>query len=225
MTIGTVPTRQEMAALIDYTQVSANATQTDISKLCDEAVQHNFGAVTVNSAWTSYCAKRLEGTDINVNATIGFPLGANTAMIKAQEAREAIRYGATELDMVINVGALKSGLPEYVDEEIEAVVKAAGAAPVKVILETCYLTTEEKLKVCQLSLKAGAAFVKTSTGFGTVGATTEDVRLMRGAVGDRMGVKAAGGIRSFDDAIAMLKAGASRLGTSAAPHILAQMEG
>ena len=152
-------------------------------------------------------------------------MGASTALIKVEETREAIANGATELDMVINVGALKSGFPDYVGKEIDAVVKAAGDLPVKVILETCFLTDEEKRTVCQLSLEAGASFVKTSTGFGSAGATVEDVKLLREAVGERMGVKAAGGIRRLSDAKAMLEAGASRIGTSAAPQILAEFVG
>ena len=222
----TTLTRSELAALIDHTQVKTFATQIDIAKLCDEAAEYRLAAVTINPAWISYCAKRLEGTGVAINSTIGFPLGASTALIKVEETREAVANGATELDMVINVGTLKSGLHDYVGKEIDAVVKAAGDLPVKVILETCFLTDEEKRAVCQLSLDAGAHFVKTSTGFGSAGATVEDVRLMREAVGDRMGVKAAGGIRRLSDAKYMLEAGASQLaaaGTRAAPQILAEI--
>ena len=216
-------TRSDLAALIDHTQVKAFATQIDMAELCDEAAEFGLAAVTINPAWTSYCAKRLEGTSVAINSTIGFPLGASTALIKVEEAREAIANGATELDMVINIGALKSGFSDYVGREIDAIVKAAGDLPVKVILETCFLTDEEKRTVCQLSLDAGASFVKTSTGFGSAGATVEDVRLMREAVGNRMGVKAAGGIRRLSDAKDMLEAGASRIGTSATPQILAEI--
>lgn len=217
-------TRKNIAALIDHTQVKAFATQMDMAELCDEAVEYGLAGVTINPAWTSYCAKRLEGAGIAINPTIGFPLGANTALIKVEEAREAIVNGATELDMVINIGVLKSGFPEHIGREIDAVLKTAGDIPVKVILETCFLTNDEKRTVCQLSLDAGAAFVKTSTGFGTAGATIEDVQLMREVVGDRMGVKAAGGIRRYRDAKAMLEAGASRLGTSATIEILSEIE-
>lgn len=217
-------TKTELAASIDHTQVRAYATQVDIAELCDEAVEHSFAAVTINSGWTSYCAKRLAGTKVAVNPTIGFPLGANTALVKVEETREAVRNGATELDMVINVGALKSGFPDYVRKEIEAVVATAGDIPVKVILETCFLSRDEKLQVCEMCINAKTAFVKTSTGFGTRGATAADVRLMREVVGDQMGVKAAGGIRHLKDAITMLEAGASRLGTSAGLDILAELD-
>ena len=217
-------TRKAIAALIDHTQVKAFATEIDMAELCDEALEYGLAAVTINPAWTSYCAKRLEDTGVAINPTIGFPLGANTALIKVDEAREAILNGATELDMVVNIGALKSGFPDYVGREIDAIVKVAGDIPVKVILEACFLTNDEKRTVCQLSLDAGAAFVKTSTGFGTVGATIEDVQLMREVVGDRMGVKAAGGIRRYRDAKAMIEAGASRLGTSATIEILSEIE-
>jgi len=216
-------TRSDVAALIDHTQVKAFATQIDMAELCDEAAEHGLASVTINPAWTSYCAKRLEGTGVAINPTIGFPLGANTALIKVEEAREAIANGATELDMVINIGALKSGFPDYIGREIDAVVNAASDIPVKVILEACFLTDEEKRRVCQLSLEAGAAFVKTSTGFGSAGATVDDLRLMREAVGEKMGVKAAGGIRRLRDVQAMLDAGASRIGTSAALQILAEL--
>ncbi len=214
-------TRAALAKTIDHTQVKAYATQLDIAELCDEAARLGLFAVTVNPAWVTYCAKRLAQTGVAVNATIGFPLGVNTALIKVAETEEAVRSGAAEIDMVINIGALKSGAHDYVAKEIRAIVRAAGAAPVKVILETAYLSQDEKLIVCRLAVENGAAFVKTSTGFAPAGATVADVRLMRDAVGDRLGVKAAGGIRSLRDARAMLEAGASRLGTSAAAEILA----
>ena len=217
-------TRKELAAMIDHTLVRAYATQLDTEELCAEAIEYGFAAVTINPAWTSYCAKRLADTGVAVNATIGFPLGASTALVKLEEAREAIQNGATELDLVINIGALKSGFPEYVEKEINAVVKAAENVLVKIILETCFLSREEKLKVCELSLEAGAAFIKTSTGYGTRGATTEDVGLLHEAVGYRMGVKAAGGIRHYRDALAMIEAGASRLGTSAGIQILEELD-
>jgi deoxyribose-phosphate aldolase len=213
--------RAELAAMLDHTMVKAYATQVDISELCEEAARLSMHAVTVNSAWVGYCAKRLEGTAVVVNATVGFPLGASTALIKVQETAEAIGNGAGEIDMVINIGALKSGFPQFVAKEIAAVVKAAGSAPVKVILETGYLSDEEKLAVCRLAEDGGAAFVKTSTGFGVSGATAADVRLMREAVGEQLGVKAAGGIRTYRDALAMIQAGASRLGTSSGVEILA----
>ncbi len=214
-------TRAELAKAIDHTQVKAYATQLDIEELCDEAVSLGLYAVTINPAWVAYCAKRLTDTSILVNATIGFPLGTNSALIKVAETEEAVRNGAKEIDMVINIGAMKSGAHEYVAKEIRAIARAAGNAPVKVILETAYLSQDEKLIVCRLAEENGAAFVKTSTGFAPSGATIADVRLMRDAVGDRLGVKAAGGIRSLRDARAMLEAGATRLGTSAAVEILA----
>lgn len=216
-------TREELARVIDHTQVKAYATQVDIAELCDEAIANGFATVTVNPAWTSYCAKRLKGTGVGISPTIGFPLGANTARIKVAEARDAVRNGATELDMVINLGALKSGFPAFVEKEVSAVVKSASDIPVKVILETSYLSDEEKVTVCRISREAGAAYVKTSTGFGSAGATVADVSLMREVVGDKLGVKAAGGIRSFRDVIAMLEAGATRIGTSAGLKILAEM--
>lgn len=212
--------RKELAALIDHTQVRASATQAEINALCDEAAEHGLAAVTINPVWTSYCAKRLQDSGVAINPTIGFPLGANTALIKVEETREAIANGATELDVVINIGALKSGFPDYVGREIGAIVKTAGDIPVKVILETSVLTDEEKLTVCRLSLKAGAAFIKTSTGFGKAGATRDDIHLIRQAVDGQMGIKAAGGIREYRDAMAMLEAGATRLGTSSAMQIL-----
>lgn len=215
-------TRAELARLIDHTQVRAYATQVDIQELCDEAVELGFAAVTINPAWTSYCAKRLAGTRVGVNPTIGFPLGATTARIKVEETRECARLGATEVDVVINIGALKSGYPDYVEKEIAAVVKTARNMPVKVILETSYLTDKEKVAVCEMSVRAGAAFVKTSTGFGNGGATVADVALMKEVVAGRIGVKAAGGIRSYRDALALLDAGATRLGTSAALKILSE---
>ncbi|MCP4640584.1 MAG: deoxyribose-phosphate aldolase [bacterium] len=206
--------------MIDHTQLRAYATQEDIVELCDEASLHGFASVAINPAWTSFCAKRLAGTGVAVDPTVGFPLGANTARIKVEEAREAVANGANELDMVINIGALKSKYPDFVEREIEAVVKAAEGLPVKVILETSYLSKEEKVLVCEMCVRAGAAFVKTSTGFGRGGATVEDVALMRQVVGDRLGVKAAGGIRTLADALAMIKAGANRVGTSSGIDIL-----
>jgi len=173
--------------------------------------------------WTAFCAKRLRDTGVSVNPTVGYPLGANTARIKVEEARECIRNGASEIDMVINIGALKSGFPSFVEREIAAVVKAIEPAPVKVIIETSYLTTEEKIAACEMSKRAGAAFVNTSTGFGRAGATAEDVALMRQVAGNSMGIKAAGGIRSYTDTVAMITAGATRIGTSTGVSILKEM--
>lgn len=213
-------TRAEIAHIIDHTLVRADATQREIVQLCREAVQHGFRAVSINPAWTSYCAKQLAGSNVRVNPTVGFPLGANSASIKVDEARDAIKNGASELDVMINVGALKSGFPNFVERELAAVVKAAHGVPVKVILETSLLTDEEKVTVCEIGKRVGADFVKTSTGFGRAGATAEDVRLMREVVGNALGVKAAGGIRTLADVQEMLEAGANRIGTSASILIL-----
>ncbi|HNR31269.1 MAG TPA: deoxyribose-phosphate aldolase [Candidatus Hydrogenedentes bacterium] len=205
--------------MIEHSQLRAYATQVDISELCDEALQYGFHAVAVNPAWAPFCAKKLAGSRVGVCVTVGFPLGANTAQVKLEEARDAARNGATELDMVINIGALKSGYPGYVEREIAAVVKAVRGIPVKVILETSYLTRDEKIAVCEMSIRAGAAFVKTSTGYGQGGATIEDVTLMKQVVGDQLGIKAAGGIRTYGDAVAVIQAGATRIGTSAGVEI------
>lgn len=214
---------EELARLIDHSRLRANATQTQIQQACDEAVEHGFACVTVNPSWTTFCAKRLKGTGVGINPTIGFPLGANTARLKVEETRDAVKNGATEVDMVINIGALKSGFPDFVEKEISAVVKAAKGLPVKVILEAGYLSDDEKLLVCGMSCRAGAAFVKTSTGFGPEGATVRDVALLKQAVGDMCEVKAAGGIRSYRTAVALIAAGATRLGTSAGVKILSEV--
>jgi len=215
-------TRIQLARLIDHTLLRADAARPDIVALCDTAIECGFASVAVNPVWTAFCAQRLAGSGVGVDPTIGFPLGATTAHVKVEETREAIANGATEIDMVINIGALKSGYPQFVEKEIASVVHAAGKIPVKVIMETCYLTGDEKAAVCEMCIRAGAAFVKTSTGFGSGGATVEDVRLLRQAVGRKLGVKAAGGIRTYADACAMLDAGADRLGTSAGVQILAE---
>ena len=213
--------RAALARMIDHTELHAYATLVDIEELCDEAVEWGFASVAINSAWTSYCARRLKDTGVNVDTVVGFPLGANTPHTKIEEAREAVNNGAAEIDVVINVGALKSGYADFVEQEIAALVRAVKGVPLKVILETSYLTTEEKVAVCEMSVRACAAFVKTSTGFGLGGATVEDVQLMRKVVGDAIGVKAAGGIRTYGQAVAMVEAGATRLGTSAGVAILA----
>jgi len=216
-------TPKELAAKIDHTLLRAHATEAEMKKLCQEAQSFGFATVSVNPAWVKFCAQILSKSSVKVNACVGFPLGANTAHIKVEECREAIQHGAHEIDMVINIGALKSGYAQYVEQEIAAVVKIASHAPVKVILECSCLTDEEKQLVCQLAINARAAYVKTSTGFGEYGAKVEDVLLMRRVVGDRIGIKAAGGIRSYQDAKAMLDAGASRIGTSAGVSILQEM--
>lgn len=207
-----------LASYIDHTLLKPIATKADILKLCEEAKQYHFASVCVNPCWVSLCAEALKGTGVNVCTVIGFPLGANTSEIKAQEAALAIKQGASEVDMVINIGALKEGNTDYVYQDILAVRKASEGKILKVIIETSYLTDEEKKIACQISAKAGADFVKTSTGFSNAGATAEDVKLMKEASGIR--VKASGGVRTKEDALKMIDAGASRLGASAGIKIV-----
>jgi deoxyribose-phosphate aldolase len=216
--VGGLPT--DVARMIDHTLLKQDAVREDVVKLCDEARKHRFASVCVNTAWVPLCKALLAGTDVVVCAVVGFPLGAMTPTAKAYEAREAVRQGAREIDMVINVGALKSGDYETVFEDICRVVKAAAPAAVKVILECGALTDEEKIIGCTLSKLAGAAFVKTSTGFGKGGATVEDVALMRRVVGAEMGVKASGGVRTSEDVAKMATAGANRIGASASVAIV-----
>ena len=200
--------------LIDHTLLKANASKNDITKLCDEAMQYDFASVCVNPVWVSYCAEYLKESDVRVCTVIGFPLGANTSKVKAYEAKMAIEEGADEVDMVINIGALKAGDMNTVYQDIQAVVDASQGHCVKVIIETCLLTDEEKVLACQQAMKAKATFVKTSTGFSTGGATVHDVALMKQTVGDHCEVKASGGVKTFEDMEAMVNAGASRIGTS-----------
>ena len=215
-------TRRELAKMIDHTLLKPEATETQIRRLCAEAREHEFMSVCVNPYWVPLCAELLSGSDVRVCTVIGFPLGANRSEIKAVEAEDAVARGAREVDMVINVGALKSGRLDVVRNDIRAVVEAvAGEALVKVILETGLLTDEEKVTACRLAQEAGADFVKTSTGFGYGGATVADVALMRRTVGPEMGVKASGGVRDTATALAMIEAGATRIGASAGVAILA----
>ena len=207
---------------IDHTLLKADATPAQIEKLCAEALTYHFASVCVNSCYVPLCAQRLKGSDVAVCCVVGFPLGAMLTEAKAAETRLAVAAGAQEVDMVINVGKAKAGDWAYVEADIRAVVEAAGAAHVKVILECCLLTDEEKQRACACAKAAGAAFVKTSTGFSSGGATVQDVALMRRAVGPNMGVKAAGGIRTRQDALAMLEAGANRLGASAGIAIVTE---
>jgi len=209
-----------MANMIDHTLLKADATAGDVKKLCDEARKYCFASVCVNSTNVAKAAAYLEGAGVMVCAVVGFPLGAMTPSAKAYEAREAMRQGAREIDMVINIGALKSRDYETVFEDICRVVKAAAPAGVKVILETGALTHEEKIIASSLSKLAGAAFVKTSTGFGKGGATVEDVQLMRSIVGNEVGVKASGGVRAAEDVLKMGAAGATRIGASASVAIV-----
>lgn len=209
-----------LAALIDHTLLVPDATQAQLTALCKEAREHSFATVCVNATNIKFCAEQLRGSSVKPIAVVGFPLGATTPTAKAFEAREAIRNGAEEIDMVVNVGAMKNKDYGLVLDDIAAVVGASGNKPVKVILETASLNHNEKVIVCSLSKIAGAAFVKTSTGFGAGGATVEDIELMREVVGPEMGVKASGGVRTRDDARKLIAAGATRLGASASVSIV-----
>ncbi|MDV2603766.1 deoxyribose-phosphate aldolase [Pediococcus acidilactici] len=205
-----------LAKYIDHTILAPEATQSQVDQIIKEAKEYDFASVVVNPYWVSYVANKLKGTDVNTVTVIGFPLGANTTATKVFEAKDALQNGATELDMVINIGELKAGHDDAVLNDIKAVVEAGHAENrhVKVIIETALLTDEEKVRACELSEKAGADFVKTSTGFSTAGAKVADVKLMKQTVGDRLGVKASGGIHTKAEAEAMIEAGATRLGAS-----------
>jgi deoxyribose-phosphate aldolase len=211
-------TSAELAGYIDHTLLKQDATIAQIEKLCEEAAKYQFASVCVNATYAALCAKLLKDTGVKVCCVVGFPLGATLSSVKAFETEQVIADGASEVDMVLNVGALKSGNFTLVKNDVTAVVRAAHAknALVKVIIETCLLTDDEKVKACQICQSAGADFVKTSTGFSTAGATVEDVALMRKTVGPDMGVKAAGGVRTRDDVLAMIKAGAPALAPAAA---------
>lgn len=213
-------TKKSVAAMIDHTQLKPEASKEQILKLCEEAKANSFASVCVNPCWVSLCSEMLSDCPVNVCTVIGFPLGAATTASKAFETKDALANGADEVDMVVNVGKIKSKDWDYVKDDIAAVVKAAEGKLTKVIIETCLLTDEEKVQVCRIAKEAGADFVKTSTGFSTGGATPEDVALMRKTVGEDMGVKASGGIRTAADAAAVIKAGASRLGVSAGIAII-----
>lgn len=220
-TLGIAPADGRVSHMIDHTLLKPDATQDQIAQLCYEARKHAFASVCVNPSYVKLCADLLKDSDVLVCTVIGFPLGATSTESKAFEAQKALRDGATEVDMVINVGGLKSRDYELVERDIAAVARAvhAGGAILKVIIEAALLTDEEKVAACQLAKVAGADFVKTSTGFGPGGATAEDVALMRRVVGSGMGVKASGGIRSYADAKKMIAAGASRIGASASVKI------
>ncbi|TQR10612.1 deoxyribose-phosphate aldolase [Psychrobacillus soli] len=216
---------QNIAALIDHTLLKQDATKSQIEKLCEEAKTYTFASVCVNPTWVSVSADLLKGSPVKVCTVIGFPLGASTSAVKAFETTNAIENGAEEIDMVINVGALKDQDYNFVQKDIEAVVEAAkGKAIVKVILETCLLTDEEILRASEISKLAGADFVKTSTGFSTGGATVHAVKLMRSAVGPELGVKASGGVRSLADLQGMVAAGATRIGASSGVEIVQGLE-
>jgi deoxyribose-phosphate aldolase len=219
---------ENIAKYIDHTLLKPDATLEQVTKLCEEAREFGFASVCVNPYYARHCAKLLEGSEVKVCTVVGFPLGANVKKVKSREARRAIRDGATEIDMVINIGALKSGRDEDVYRDIRDVVKVCkkGGAVSKCILETGLLTQEEKVRACQAAQRARADFVKTSTGFGPGGATAEDVTLMAQIVaGAKMGVKASGGIRTLQDAEEMIRAGAIRIGASAGVRIVRESQG
>lgn len=207
---------------IDHTLLKPDATRAQIEQLCLEGRQYQFASVCVNACWVKLCAELLEGSGVNVCVTVGFPLGATTTKVKMIEAEQSLMAGAREADMVINIGALKSGLYDFVRDDIAGVAHVCHAQGglLKVIIETALLTDEEKRLACQLAQEAGADFVKTSSGFNGGGATVEDVRLMRAVVGPTMGVKAAGGVRTYETAMAMIEAGANRIGTSSGVAIV-----
>ena len=211
---------ENLARYIDHTLLKPEASLKEIEQLCAEAREHNFYAVCVNGSWVTQARHFLDGSDVKVATVVGFPLGATDSDTKRFETEAAIDNGAQEIDVVINIGRLKDGDDEYVLRELRDVVEAAAERPVKVIIETCLLTNAEKIRACRIVLDAGAQFVKTSTGFSTGGATIADVKLLREIVGEKFGVKAAGGIRDTQTALAMIEAGATRLGTSSGVAIV-----
>ncbi|HHZ7120702.1 TPA: deoxyribose-phosphate aldolase [Enterococcus faecalis] len=216
----------ELNRMIDHTILKPEATEAAVQKIIDEAKEYNFFSVCINPCWVAFASEQLADTDVAVCTVIGFPLGANTPEVKAYEAADAIKNGANEVDMVINIGALKSQQYDYVRQDIQGVVDAAkGKALVKVIIETALLTDEEKVKACELAKEAGADFVKTSTGFSKGGAKVADIRLMRETVGPDMGVKASGGVHNAEEALAMIEAGATRIGASTGVAIVSGATG
>ena len=217
--------QDDIAKYIDHTVLAANATRDKIEQICKEADQYHFASVCVNSCWVDLCAKLLEKSEVMVCTVVGFPLGAMSTESKAYEAKKAVLAGADEVDMVINIGHLKNHDDDLVQDDIAAVKAACGKAHLKVIIETCLLTDEEKVRACRIAKLAGADFVKTSTGFSTGGATVEDIKLMRKTVGPELGVKASGGVRTYADAKAMIDAGATRIGASAGIAIVEGQHG
>jgi deoxyribose-phosphate aldolase len=217
--------RRNLAAIIDHTLLKPETTEDQVVRLCQEAAQHGFACAMVNPTWTALAFAELAGTGIPVGVVVGFPLGASLGSTKREEAAALVKLGAHDVDMVINLGLLKSGENHLVQQEIRGVVEVAheAGAIVKVILETCLLSVEEKLRASELAIAAGADFLKTSTGFSTAGATAEDVAMLRGVAGGRCGVKASGGIRTLADARRMLEAGANRIGASAGVVILREL--
>lgn len=220
------PDKHTITRMIDQTLLKPFASDEDLAAFCRESAQYHFAMVAINSAPVSLCHAILKDTDVHVGAAIGFPLGQTTIDAKCFEAEHAILEGADEIDYVINIGKLKSGRWDYIEEEMARMVALCRkhGRIIKVIFENCYLTNNEKEKLCHIALKVRPDFIKTSTGFGAGGATVEDVRLMKGIVGDAIGVKAAGGIRSLSDALSMIDAGATRLGTSAGVKILNELD-
>ena len=206
--------------LIDHTVLKPDTQEEAVIKLCKEALEYNFASVCVNPTFVELCAGLLKGSEVKVCTVIGFPLGANTKEVKGFEASDAVNKGAEEIDMVINIGALKDKKYDYVYEEIKYIKECCKGKLLKVIIETCLLTDEEKVKACELSVKAGADYVKTSTGFSTGGATVNDIALMRKTVGPDLGVKASGGVRTYEDMVNMIEAGATRIGTSSGPKLM-----
>jgi len=213
------------AGYMDHTVLKPETTLATVARFCEEARRFGFAAVCVNPCFVAFAKDQLAGSGVKVATVIGFPLGANTPAAKAFEARDARAAGADELDMVINIGALKDGRDEWVERDIRGVVEAAAGAPVKVIIETSALTDDEKVRACLAAKRAGATFVKTSTGFGKGGATVEDVRLMKATVGESMQVKASTGVKTREDADRLIAAGATRLGTSSGPAIIERAAG
>ncbi len=217
--------KNKLAKMIDHTNLRADAQMIDMERACQEAIENGFAAVCVNPSFVRLVADRLKNSQVKVCTVVGFPLGASDSRVKAFECERALEHGAQEIDMVINVGMLKDRRLDLVKKDIGLVVEASSSALVKVIIETCYLTDEEKLIACQLAKEAGADFVKSSTGLGPGGANVGDIALMSRAAGSFMGVKASGGIRSLKDALAMIEAGATRIGTSSGIKIIKELEG
>ena len=216
--------KEDIAKLIDSTILKAESVENEICKLCEDAIEYNFFSVCVNPTWVKYCKDKLNDSSIKVCSVIGFPLGASSTIDKVNESLNAIKNGADELDMVINIGFLKGKQMDLFEKDIAEVREVSKNKTLKVILETCLLTNEEKIIACEIVKKVGADFVKTSTGFSSGGATVEDVTLMRKTVGNDMGVKASGGVRKLDDALKMLNAGANRIGTSNGVNIIKEIK-
>jgi len=221
--INLVESPEKIAKMIDHTNLKADATLEDMEKLCNEAKEYGFASVCVNPANVKLCKELLKDSNINVCTVISFPLGANTSKMKFFETRDAIGFGASEIDMVMNIGALKSGLEDEVKEDIKGVIVAAEGNMVKVIIETALLTDEKKILACKIAKDAGTSFIKTSTGFGHPGATVEDVALIKKTVGINMGIKASGGINNIKTVFDMVKAGATRIGTSSGVKIMEEL--